>query len=162
MSTIECALYSTFTAKCSLNPPDYATSSLVPVKFNIFTFLLMQASISHWTCIRCDWWFIDKSTRVIYHVCCQIQRTMFGLLYVDYGPGQIQYNYISCYSVCNIPLNVNPSILVIWRQFHERHTPHLQPYAEDNMRFCAMSNLALVKSNIISSIAIQAAIFNWT
>jgi hypothetical protein len=38
-------LYSTFTAKCSLNPPDYAMLTLVPVKPNKITVLLMQASI---------------------------------------------------------------------------------------------------------------------
>jgi hypothetical protein len=45
MSTIKCALYTTFAAKCSLNPPDYAMSTLVPVKSNIATILAIHASI---------------------------------------------------------------------------------------------------------------------
>jgi hypothetical protein len=135
MSTIQCALYSAFVAKCSLNPPDYATSSLVPVKFNIVAVLLMQASILHWTCIRCDRWFIDKSTHVIYHVCCQIQRTMFGLHYVNYGPGQIQYNFISWYWGFSIQLNITPLLLVVYRQIDACCTPYLLPKQGNDIRF---------------------------
>jgi hypothetical protein len=58
MSTIVCVLYSTFTAKCSLNPPDYAMLTLVPGKPNKITVLLMQASIFNWTYLWCDCWFI--------------------------------------------------------------------------------------------------------
>jgi hypothetical protein len=46
MSTIQSALYCTFTAKFSLNPPDYANSTLIPVKSNIITVLLLQAQYS--------------------------------------------------------------------------------------------------------------------
>jgi hypothetical protein len=45
MSTIQCSLCTTFAAKCSLNPPDYALSIEVPVKTNIITFLAIQPSI---------------------------------------------------------------------------------------------------------------------
>jgi hypothetical protein len=59
-------------AQCSLNPPEYAMSTLVTVKSNTVTVLAIQASIFNWKYLRCYWWFIDKSIRVILHICCQI------------------------------------------------------------------------------------------
>jgi hypothetical protein len=135
MSTTQRMLYSTFAAKCRINPPDYAMSILVPVKYNKITVLLMQASIFNWTYLRCDWWFIDEWMRVILHICCQIQGTISGLGYVNYGPGQIKYIYISCYSGINIQFNMSSSILVIYRQFNARCTPHLLPNAGHKIRF---------------------------
>jgi hypothetical protein len=135
VSTIEWALYSAFPAQCSLNPPDYAMSTLVRVKSNIFTVLLIQASIFPWTYHRCDWWFIDKPMRVILHNCCHIKHVSSCLRYVYYGLGQIKYIYISWYSSFSIQLNVSPSILVICRQTNARYTPHSHPNTGHNMRF---------------------------
>jgi hypothetical protein len=53
MSTIQYTLYSTIAAKGSLDPPDYAVSTPVPVKSNIITAPLMQASIFNWPYLRC-------------------------------------------------------------------------------------------------------------
>jgi hypothetical protein len=127
MSTIQCALYSTFAARCSLNPPDYALSTPVPVKSNIIAVLDIQASILNWKYLRSDWWFIHKSASVIIHIFCQIKGSLCEFRYVKSGPGKIQYNYNSCYSWYNIQLNVIPSILVMCRQFNARYTPHLLP-----------------------------------
>jgi hypothetical protein len=68
MSAIQYELYSTFAVKCSINPRDYAFPTLGPHKSNIVTVLLMQASIFNSTYIRCDWWFIEKSERVVIHI----------------------------------------------------------------------------------------------
>jgi hypothetical protein len=122
VSTNRCALYLTYAAKCSLFPPDYATSTLVPVKFNKVTVLLVQASIFNSTYIRCDWLFIEKSMRVVLHICCHIKRVSSCFRYVNNGPGQIKYIYISCYSGINIQLNVSPMILVKCRQLNARYT----------------------------------------
>jgi hypothetical protein len=45
MLTIQCASYSKFAAKCSLNPSDYAMLTPVLDKPNKVTVLLVQASI---------------------------------------------------------------------------------------------------------------------
>jgi hypothetical protein len=134
-STIQCVLYSIFAAKRSLNPPNYATLTLILFKPNIITFVLVQASIFNWTYLRCDWWFIDKSMRVILHICCQKKRVSSSLCYFNHGPGPIKYSYISCYSGCNIQLSVSPSILVICRQSNARYTPHSHPNTGHNIRF---------------------------
>jgi hypothetical protein len=54
MSTIQCALYSTFAAIFSINPRDYAMSYLVPAKSNIITVHPMQASTFNRMYIRYD------------------------------------------------------------------------------------------------------------
>jgi hypothetical protein len=135
MSTIHCALYSTFAAKYRAQYPLYAMSNLVPVKSNIISVLLKLASTYNCTYLRCDRWFIDKSVRVIFHTFCLIQSTISGLRYVRSGLGKMLYNYNSCYSGCNIQLTVNPTILVMCRQFNGRYTPLLQPNAVHNIRF---------------------------
>jgi hypothetical protein len=73
--------------------------------------------------------------RVIHHICCQIQCVSSCLRYVNHGPGQIKYSYISCYSGCNIELNVLPSIFVICRQLNARYNPHSTPNTGHNIRF---------------------------
>jgi hypothetical protein len=95
MSTTQCSLFSSIADKCRINPPDYAMLTLVIVKSDKITVLLMKASLFHGTYLRCDWWFIDKWMRVILHNCCQTQSTISGLRYVKSGPGKIQYNYNS-------------------------------------------------------------------
>jgi hypothetical protein len=54
-----------------------------------------------------------------------IQSTITGLRYVKSVFSQIQYNYSSCYSDINSQVIVSPSILVIYRQFNPRYTPHM-------------------------------------
>jgi hypothetical protein len=134
MSATQCALYSTFAAKFNLNPRVYAMSYLVPAKSNIITVLIVQASIFIWTYPRCDWWFIDKSMRVILHICCQIQSGISGLRYNIFGPGQIQLNYIYWYPGFNIQLNVSQLQLVLYRQIDACYSPHLLPNIVHNIR----------------------------
>jgi hypothetical protein len=100
--------------------------------------------------------------RVILHISCQIQGTISGLRYAKSGPGQIQYNYFSWYTGFNIQLNVSTSILVICRQFNTRYTQHLLPKCRAQYPVFAILTLVPVKSNIITVLAIQASIFNWT
>jgi hypothetical protein len=68
-------------------------------------------------------------------VCCQIKRVSSCLRYVNHGPAQIKYSYISCYSGINIQMNVSPPILVICRQFNAHYTPHFLANTEHNIQF---------------------------
>jgi hypothetical protein len=149
---------------CKMQPKSsrYATSSLVAVKFNIVTVLLMQASISHWMCIRCDWWFIDKSTRVILHICCQMQPNSSRYGYVNTGASQIQYSYSSSFAGFNIQLNVSPIRFVVYRQIDACYTPYLLPITGKRYPVYAMSTLVPFKANAVIVLAIQASIFSWT
>jgi hypothetical protein len=135
MSTIQCVLYSTFAAKYRANYPVYAMPSLVPGKSNIITVLLVQASIFNWMYLRCDWWIIDKSMRVIHHICNQIQSTISCLRYAISGPGHILYNYIYWYSGSNIQLNVSPLRLVVYRQIDACDTSYFLLNSGHNIWF---------------------------
>jgi hypothetical protein len=53
-----------------------------------FLIFRLQYSIERIT--SSDWWFIDKSMRVILHIRIQIQGTISGFHYLNFGPGQIQ------------------------------------------------------------------------
>jgi hypothetical protein len=107
----------------------------VPGKPNKITFLGIQASIFNWTYLRCDWWIIDKSMRVILHICCQILATISGLCYANSAPVLIQYKYISSCSGFNIQLNVSPLRLAVYRQNVAWYTPHLLSNTGHNIRF---------------------------
>jgi hypothetical protein len=112
-----------------LNPPDYAVLTLVIVKSDQITVLLMKASLFHGTYLRCNCWFIDISMCVILPICCQIQGTKSVLPSVKSCPSKIQHNYFSCHSDINIQLTVSPSILSICRQFIARYNPQFLPNA---------------------------------
>jgi hypothetical protein len=135
MSTIHCTLYSTFPAKFNINPRDYAMSNLVPFKSNINIVLPMQASTFNRLYLRCDWLFIEKSMRLILHICSHLQPKSSRLRYLNTGPSQIQYNYSPCHSALNIQMNVCPLILMICRQFNEHYNPHLLPNTGHNIGF---------------------------
>jgi hypothetical protein len=77
--------------------------------------------------LRSDWWIIDKSMRVIHHICYQIQSTISGLRYAVSVPRQIQYNYSCSCAGINIQLNVSPLRLVVDRQIDACYTSHLLP-----------------------------------
>jgi hypothetical protein len=113
MSTIQCALYSTFVPKYTAQYLVHAMPSLVPFKSNVITFLDIQASIFFWTDIRRYWWNVDNSMRAILHICCQIQGTISGLRYVKSGPVKsnimtflaiqssiFNWTYLRCYCWC--------------------------------------------------------------
>jgi hypothetical protein len=119
--------YTTFAFKYRAQYPVYAMPTLVPVKSNIFTVLVIQISIVNWTYLRPYWWYVGNSMRVILHICSQIQPKSSSLRYVKSGPGQIQYNYFSWYSVFNIQLNGSPLQLVVYRLIDACYTPHLLP-----------------------------------
>jgi hypothetical protein len=129
LSTNRCVLYFTFSANYRAQYPVYAMPTLAPVKSNIITVLLMQASTFNWTYLRCDWWFIDKSMRAILHIYCRMQPNSTRLRNVKSGPTQIQCNYSSSYTGFNIQLNISPTRLVVYRHIYARYTPHLLPNA---------------------------------
>jgi hypothetical protein len=124
LSTIRCALYSTFVAKYRAQYPGYAITCLVPVKSNSITFIGVQASIFNWTYLHCNWFFIDKSMRVILHISCHTQGTITGLRYVNSSHRQIQYNYSSSYAGFYIQLNVSPRRLAVYPLIDACYTPH--------------------------------------
>jgi hypothetical protein len=125
LSTNCCVLYTTFAVKYRAQYQVSAMSYLVPVKSNTISVLLKHASTYNWTYLCCDCWFIDKSMRVILHICCQIMPASSCIRYVNNCPGQIKFIYISCYSGINIQVNVSPPILVKCRQFNARYIFHI-------------------------------------
>jgi hypothetical protein len=135
LSTNCWVLYTTFAVNNRAQYPVYAMSNVVPVKSNISTFLDVQASIFNRTYLRSDWCFIDKSMRVILLTCCPINRVSSCFHYVNNGPGQTKYSYISCYSGINIQMNISPPIMVKCRQFIARYTPHSLPNTGHNIWF---------------------------
>jgi hypothetical protein len=78
---------------------------------------------------------VENSTRVIFYIFSQIQRTYSCLRYTNSGSGQIQYNYSSTYAGFNIHLNVSPQLLVVYRLIDPRYAPHLLPNTGQNIRF---------------------------
>jgi hypothetical protein len=85
--------------------------------------------------LPCYWRYLDNSMRVILHSWCQIQRTSYGLRYVNCDPGHIQCIYSSAYSDFNIHLNVSALLLYISRQFNARYTANLLPNATHILQF---------------------------
>jgi hypothetical protein len=120
MSTLQCALYSTFAVKYRAQYPVCAMPSLMPVKSNIITFLDTQSTIFNLTYLFRYWSHVDNSMRVILLICSQIHSTISGLSYAISGPGKNQYIYISCYSGFKIKLNVSLLLLVASRQIYAR------------------------------------------
>jgi hypothetical protein len=159
MSTIQCALYSTFAAKFNLNPRDYAMSNLVTFKSNIITVLLKHASTYNWTYLRCGCGLIDKSMRVILHISCQIKRVSSCYRYVNNGADQIKYSYISCFQASTFKWTYPAEI-------GEMSTIQCALYSTFaatfslNPRHYAMSNLVPAKSNIFTVLPMQASTFN--
>jgi hypothetical protein len=125
ISTITCELYCKHGAKYSAHPPVYAIWTAVPDMYNVFTAPHIQSSVFNWTYLRPYWRHLDNSMRVILQTWSHIQRTSSSLYYVDCGPGHIQWNDNTGYSVFNIQLNVSALQLEICRQFSERYTATL-------------------------------------
>jgi hypothetical protein len=73
--------------------------------------------------------------RVVLQTLCQIQRTSYGLRYVNCGPGHIPCIYSSAYSILNIRLNVSALLLEICRYLHACDTANFLPNTEPNLRF---------------------------
>jgi hypothetical protein len=88
-----------------------------------------------WTYLRCYWKYLDNSMLVKLQTSCQLQRTSYGLRYVNSGPGHIQCIYSSAYSVLNIRLNVSALLFEISRYLHARYTANLVPNTEHILRF---------------------------
>jgi hypothetical protein len=102
---------------------------------NVVTSPHIKASVCNWKYLLCYWRYLDNSMRAILQTWCQIQRTSSGLRYVNYGPGHIQWNDNTAYSVFNIQLNVSALLLEICRQFSERYTAILVPNTAHILQF---------------------------
>jgi uncharacterized integral membrane protein len=93
------------------------------------------------------------------HLCNQMQPKSNRLRYVNSGPSQNQYIYISCHLGWNIQLNVSPLRLVIYRQ-QKRIILHIFCEIQGTAAgFYTMSSLVPVKANTITTPDIQAEIF---
>ena len=97
ISTRRCPLYSSFADKYSEPAPAYIMSTPVEVKSNVIAVLRIQDSIFHWKYLHCCWWYLHKSIRIVYHICCLIQRTSFGLRFANSGP--VNYSVIAVLEV---------------------------------------------------------------
>jgi hypothetical protein len=113
----------------------YATCTVVPDMYNVFTAPHIQATIFNWTYLRCNWRYSDTSIRVILQIWCQIQRTSSSLRCVNCVPGHIQRIYSSSYSGHNIQLNVSALQLEIFRHFDPRYTAYLVSNTAHILRF---------------------------
>jgi hypothetical protein len=101
--------------------------TMVPDIYNAFTTPYIQTSIFIWKYLHCYCTYHDNSMRVILHSWCQIQRTSSRLRYATCGPGHIQCNYSSAYSVFNIRLNLSALLLEIIGHVDARYTANLVP-----------------------------------
>jgi hypothetical protein len=99
--------------------------------------------------------------RVIHHICCQMQPKSSRLFYVNSGPRQIQYSYISCYSGFHIQFNVSPLRLVVYRQIDACYTSHLLLNTGHNIQFMLCQLCSRSKSSISTFLHVQASIFIW-
>jgi hypothetical protein len=140
MSTNQWALYCKHCAKYVAHPPDYATWTMVPAIYNVFTVPHIQDSIFNKTYLRCYSRYLYNSILLILQTWCQIQRTSSGLRYVNCGLGQIQRNYSCAHSDLNIQLNVPALLLETSRQVNARYNANLVQYTAHNFQF-ALSEL---------------------
>jgi hypothetical protein len=162
MSTIHCALCSTFATKYRAEQPVCAMSTLVLVKSSIITFVAIQASIFNCTYLRCYWWRVDKSKLVIRHICWQIQGTSAGLRYVNSRAQSNSMLQLVCIlrflqsfaGISDAILDMSTIQFSLNSTFAAKcslNTPHY-----------GMLTLDLVKSNKITVLLMQSSIFNWT
>jgi hypothetical protein len=135
LSTNRCMLYSTFAVKYRTRCPVYAMPTQVPVKSNTITVLLMQPSMFNWTYLRCNWWCIDKSMRVILHICRHIQDTTAGSRNFNSGPRQNQRICRLAYFLLNNKINIYMFLVHIRWQCHGPYTPNLLPHTANIIRF---------------------------
>jgi hypothetical protein len=161
-STNRCALYSILAVKYWAQYPVYAMPHLVSVKSNLITVLDILASIFNWTYLRCYWWRVDKSKRVIRHIFWQIQGTSAGLRYVNSRAQSNSMLQLVCiwrllYSIERISVGILDMSTI---QCSLCST--LSTKCSRNPADYAMSIQVPVKTNIITFLAIQASIFNWT
>jgi hypothetical protein len=117
------------------------TANLVPNTAHILRYMLCELwSLTYrmqfiWKYLRCYCTYHDNSMRVVLQTWCQIQRTSYGLRYVNCGPGHIQSIYSSAYSGFNIRLNLSALLLEICRYLHACDTANFVPNTEPNLRF---------------------------
>jgi hypothetical protein len=84
MSTTQCSLYSTFAAKCRLNPPDHALSTLVLVKSNKIAFRVEKRPATHKTPP-----FVDFDENSVMSFLIQIFRRLNAPFTLFYTPNVV-------------------------------------------------------------------------
>jgi hypothetical protein len=93
MSTIQCALCSSFAAKFSTNARDYAVSNQVAVKSNIITVLPMLASTFNWTYLPAIGG-LSTTRCVLYHTFAAKYRAQYQV-YAMSSLVPVKYNTIT-------------------------------------------------------------------
>jgi hypothetical protein len=109
--------------------------TVVPSIYKVLTAPHIYASIFSCRQLTCYWCYLDNSMRLILHSWCQIQRTSSNLRYVNCGPGHIQWNDNTTYSVFNIQLNVSALQLEINGHVDARYTANLVANTAHILRF---------------------------
>jgi hypothetical protein len=160
MSTIQCALYCKHCAKYSAHPIVYATWTVVPSIYNVFTAPHIQASIFNWTYLGWYWRYVENSMRLIPQTWCQMLRIYSSLRYVNCGPGHIQCSYISAYSGFSMLQNVSALMLMISRQCNMRYTANWEPSTAHILQFTLCELVVPAIYSIVTAPHIQASIFS--
>jgi hypothetical protein len=94
--------------------------------------------------------------RVILQTWSHIQRTSSSLYYVDCGPGHIQWNDNTGYSVFNIQQNVSALLFQKSRQVNARYNANLVPYIAHFLQYnlCKLWSRD-IQCNYISAYCLQ-------
>jgi hypothetical protein len=160
ISSIQWALSWNLVAKYSAQPV-CAVWTVVPNIYNAFTAPHIQTSIFKWKYLLWYWRYLDNTMCVILQIWFQIQRTFYGLRYVNCGPGHIQCSYSSEYSGCNIHLNISALLMEISRQFYERYAANSMPNTAHDHQFTQCELWSRTYSAFTAPHT-QTSIFIWT
>jgi hypothetical protein len=144
----------------SAHPQVYAVSNVVPDIYTVNTVPHIQASIFNWTYLHWYWRYDDNSMGLILQPWCQIQRISSSLRYPNRGPGHIQCNYSTAYSVFNIQLHLPALLLDIRRHLDARYTANLAPNTAPAIHFTLCELVVPHIYNVVTAPHIQPSIFS--
>jgi hypothetical protein len=136
--------------------------NVVPDIYNVATSAHIQSSVFNWTYLQPYWRYLDKSMRVILQTWSHIQRTSSSLYYVDCGPGHIQWNDNTGYSVFNIQQNVFALLLGDISTIQWALYCNLGAKYRARIPVYVMSAVVPDIYNVITVTYIQASKFKWT
>jgi hypothetical protein len=124
--TFRSALHCKFDAKYSAHPPVYAMWTVVPGIYSVITAPHMQASIFNSMFLRCYWWYLENSMRLMLQTWCQIQRTSSCLRFVNCG-------MVKCEFVFNC---VNTNDYEVWTCFRNAYLEIINVSPKISLFFC--------------------------
>jgi hypothetical protein len=162
ITTIQCALYCKLVAKCSVYPPVYAMSTVVPAICKVLTAPHIYALIFNCRQLPSSWRYPDNSMRVILHSWCQIQRTSSSLRYVTCGPDHIQSIFqhrifrlqYSAGGICAAIVHITTIQYALYSILGAKYRAHCP--------VCAMWTVVPDIYNAFTGPHIQTSMFIWT